>query len=125
MNERNKNLKSSLQKLDKDVLLDGFCLLYEEFREDARAVQEATPSGVTKEAPEIPNFVSLILYMKSRYAFEELNDITVEGGRVFFKRGGRRIELSREEGEPIAAPLPEDKGKEEAGGGRFGRLELS
>ncbi|MDC7224761.1 MAG: hypothetical protein PQJ60_13530 [Spirochaetales bacterium] len=124
MNDKHENIRTSLEGLEKDVLLDGLSLLYEEFKEDARAVQDAVPTAVSAE-PEIPNFVSLILYLKSKYKFDELNDITVEGGRVFFKRGGRRIELSREEAETVAPPpVPESKDKEDMGG-RFGRLELN
>ncbi|MDC7220336.1 MAG: hypothetical protein PQJ59_10365 [Spirochaetales bacterium] len=123
MNERNSNVRSSLEELDKDVLIDGFSLLYDEFKEDARTVQEAIPSAAAE--PEIPNFVSLILYLKGKYKFDELNDIVVEGGRVFFKRGGRRIELSREEEEAVAPPPAAEPNADESAGGRFGRLELN
>jgi hypothetical protein len=124
MNEKEKNMRASLEGLDKDVLLDGLCLLYQEFTEEARAVQDVMPTQTTVD-PEIPNFVSLILYLKSKYNFDELNDLTVEGGRVFFKRGGRRIELSREEAENIIPPPPRESKDDEDASGRFGRLELN
>ena len=43
MNERQESMRHSLEKLDKDILMDGFCLLYDEFREDARAIQTLFP----------------------------------------------------------------------------------
>ncbi len=114
--------KSDLEKLSPQVLQEGFALLYNEFKNNN---SEQTPQPIKAAEPEIPNFVSLIQHMKSRYTFPELNDLTVEGGRVFFRRGGRKIELSREEEEVKATPPPEKNNDTTAETGRFSQLELN
>ena len=74
--------------------------------------------------PDIPNFVSLVLYLKSRYSFEELNDFVVEGDVSFSKgRTAHRAEPGR--GRCSFTAYSEGWKDEDSEGGRFGRLELN
>ena len=114
--------KSDLEKLSPEVLQEGFALLYREFKDNNT---NTAPQVIKSTEPEIPNFVSLIQHMKSKYTFPELNDLTVEGGRVFFRRGGRKIELSREEEEVKNTPPPQRDNDTTAETGRFSQLELN
>jgi hypothetical protein len=120
------DLTAELEKLSPEVLREGFNLLYREYKNKGNAQAESQVSYRPSE-PEIPNFVSLIQYIKSKYNFEELRDLSVEGGRVFFRRGGRKIELSREQEEVLTPPPGPSSEQEEstAETGRFSQLELN
>lgn len=116
--------QAALEGLSPEVLREGFGLLYGEYKKGGtRSAEE--PVAPRRSEPEIPNFVSLIQYIKGKYDFEELRDFSIEGGRVFFRRGGRKIELSREQEEIAPSAVPPSSQNEGTDTGRFGQLEMS
>ena len=119
----NSSLRNSLKQLDNELLVDGFTLLYEEFK-GGKVENNSAPVAPVAE-PVIPNFTSLILYLKGKYNFAELEDLTVDGGRVFFKRGGRHIELSRDVEDVIVPPTSSDSKNAEESAPRFRQLEMN
>ncbi len=115
---------TGLNNLSREVLTDGFCMLYEEYNKKGSNSSASPQASVSAADPEIPNFTSLMLYLKDKYDFAEFRDFVVEGGRVVWKRGGRRIEISHEE-EEVMKPAPSATEHRDESAPRFRQLEMN
>jgi uncharacterized protein YjbI with pentapeptide repeats len=114
---REEEIKSVLEGMDRNAVLEAFALLLAEGGE--------APLKAEEELPGFSNFAQALAYLKKNYDFEELALFTAEADLVYVDVSGRRILLTDRE---LHGQFPGRQGPAPSGAGkspgRFSHLEM-
>ncbi|WP_020614500.1 hypothetical protein [Sediminispirochaeta bajacaliforniensis] len=113
MSEREKEIRGAVERLPEAVAKDALAMAL------ARG-GENTAASVDQRAMEHERFTDifeLVAYLKRTYRFPELGRLLLEGGKLLFRDGDRRIVMAeRRIGGEAARPTPSAPSAPAAGG---------
>ncbi len=130
--QKKQQLKAAIKGLPDEVVRDALVLSL-----TGGAASSGNAEQKNLETEGFKDIFELLVYLKRTYSFPELEYLVIEGGKMFFKDGDRRILMAEKK---IGMPVPPQRPVAGIGGGeiktetenhpsagdseRFSRLEL-
>ncbi|MBN2735386.1 MAG: hypothetical protein JXR70_00290 [Spirochaetales bacterium] len=89
--EKKEQIRAAVSKLPDEVVRDALVLSLL-----GQSAQSVTAEERNLETEGFQNIFDLVTYLKRTYTFPELNHLVIEGGKLFFKDGDRRIMIGEQ-----------------------------
>ncbi len=102
---KEEQIRKAIDNLDEATAKDALALLLADTSSGTKTQTANNP--INQEAGQFANFAQAILWLKSKYKFQELNAFTTEADLVYVNTGDRRILLTDTTVGPRKNPEPQ------------------
>ncbi|MBQ0161809.1 MAG: hypothetical protein KBS84_01450 [Treponema sp.] len=100
-----KQIRNVIENFDAETVKDALSLLLSKTNGSSNVSQaESSSSGASFENQKFNNFAQAIMYLKSKYKFQELEAFTTEADLVYVNTGDRKILLTDTTVKPRVLP---------------------